>query len=241
MGMLKRFWTMLKSWLNHLIGAAEDPEKMLNQSLLDMQEQLITAKRQVAVAIADEKRLIQQYEREKQTSSDWEQRAMLAVQQSNDSLATQALERQAEHVKLASGFEENWRAQKKSVDQLKSGLSKLSGKISDAKRQKDLLIARARRAQAQKSITETMSGMGEMGALETMGRMEEKISQMEAEADATAELAEEIHGDKLLAQFDKLEQPAKSSEALLALKSKMGVLPEGSKVKTLENAEVVKK
>src|SRR3990167_3140436 len=97
-GFFQRFWTMIKSQLNHLIGQAEDPEKMLNQTLMDMQEQLISAKRQVAVAIADEKRLIQQYEQEKQNSSEWEQRAMLAVQQSNDSLATQALERQAEHV-----------------------------------------------------------------------------------------------------------------------------------------------
>ncbi len=223
MGIFKRFWTMLKSWLNHLIGAAEDPEKMLNQTLLDMQEQLIAAKRQVAIAIADEKRLIQQYEQEKQNASEWEQRAMIAVKQGNDQLATQALERQAEHVKLASGFEENWQAQKRSVDQLKTGLVSLSEKISEAKRQKDLLIARARRAQAQKSITETMSSLSPNSAMDTMNRMEEKIRQMEAEADATTELAEEIHSDSLLAEFKKLEQPAKSSEALLALKAKMGV------------------
>ena len=145
MGIFQRFWTMLKSNLNHLIGIAEDPEKMLNQTLMDMQEQLISAKRQVAVAIADEKRLIQQYEQEKQNGAEWEQRAMLAVQQNNDNLATQALERQAEHNKLAAGFETNWRAQKQSVEQLKTALHKLSDKISDAKRQKNLLIARARR------------------------------------------------------------------------------------------------
>ncbi|MES2504826.1 MAG: PspA/IM30 family protein [Myxococcota bacterium] len=234
MGFLRRFWTMIKSQLNHLVGIAEDPEKMLNQTLMDMQEQLISAKRQVAVAIADEKRLIQQYEKEKQAASEWEERAMLAVGQNNDTLATQALERQAEHVRLASGFEENWRAQKQSVDTLKTGLSKLSQKIDDAKREKDLLIARARRAQAQKSITETMSGLSANSGLETMGRMEEKIRQMEAEADATTELAEEIHSDNLLAEFKKLEQPAKSSEALLALKAKMGVLPPAQEVRQLK-------
>ena len=224
MGIFKRFWTMLKSNLNHWIGIAEDPEKMLNQSLLDMQEQLISAKRQVAVAIADEKRLIQQYEEEKQKSQDWEQRAMLAVQQNNDQLATQALERQAEHVQLANGFEENWRAQKQSVEQLKIALSKLSTKIADAKRQKNLLIARARRAEAQKSISETMTGLTQNSGLDTMTRMEEKINQMEAEADATTELAEEISHDQLLHEFEKLE-PAKSSNALLELKAKMGILP----------------
>ncbi|MEI6791228.1 MAG: PspA/IM30 family protein, partial [Myxococcaceae bacterium] len=226
-GIFRRFWTMLKSNLNHLIGIAEDPEKMLNQTLMDMQEQLISAKRQVAVAIADEKRLIQQYEQEKQNGSDWEQRAMLAVQQSNDNLASQALERQAEHNKLAAGFETNWRAQKQSVEQLKVALHKLSEKITDAKRQKNLLVARARRAEAQKTITETMTGLSSNSALDTMARMEEKINQMEAEADATTELAEEIGHDELLSEFKKLE-PVKTSNALLELKAKMGVLPAAS-------------
>lgn len=227
MGIFRRFWTMLKSNLNHLIGIAEDPEKMLNQTLMDMQEQLISAKRQVAVAIADEKRLIQQYEQEKQNGSEWEQRAMLAVQQNNDNLASQALERQAEHNKLAAGFETNWRAQKQSVEQLKVALSKLSERITDAKRQKNLLVARARRAEAQKTITETMTGLSSNSALDTMARMEEKINQMEAEADATTELAEEIGHDELLSEFKKLE-PIKTSNALLELKAKMGVLPAAS-------------
>lgn len=232
MGIFQRFWTMLKSNLNHLIGIAEDPEKMLNQTLMDMQEQLISAKRQVAIAIADEKRLIQQYEQEKQNGTDWEQRAMLAVSQNNDSLASQALERQAEHNKLAAGFETNWRAQKQSVEQLKSALSKLSERITDAKRQKNLLVARARRAEAQKTITETMSGLSSGSALDTMARMEEKINQMEAEADATTELAEEIGHDELLSEFKKLE-PAKNSNALLELKAKMGMLPAREEVKQL--------
>ncbi len=223
---------MLKSQLNHLIGKAEDPEKMLNQTLMDMQEQLISAKRQVAVAIADEKRLIQQYEQEKQNGSEWEQRAMLAVQQGNDNLASQALERQAEHNKLAAGFETNWRAQKQSVEQLKVALSKLNERISDAKRQKNLLVARARRAEAQRTITETMTGLSSNSALDTMARMEEKINQMEAEADATTELAEEIGHDELLSEFKKLE-PAKNSNALLELKAKMGMLPTGQEVKQL--------
>ncbi|MBH1988981.1 MAG: PspA/IM30 family protein [Myxococcaceae bacterium] len=237
MGLLQRFWTMLKSQLNYWIGKAEDPEKMLNQTLLDMQEQLMTAKRQVAIAIADERRLIQQYEQEKQNAEDWEQRAMLAVQQDNDGLASQALERQAEHLKLAAGFEENWRAQKQSVDQLREALSGLNQRIVDAKRQKNLLIARARRAEAQRTITETMTGLGRNSALDTMARMEEKINQMEAEAEATSELAGEIGHDPLLNEFKKLE-PVKTSNALLQLKAKMGILSATPEIKQLERAEV---
>ncbi len=234
MEILKRFLTMIKSQINHIIGLAEDPEKMLNQTLINMQEQLMTAKRQVAIAIADEKRLIQEYEKERQSAIEWEQRAILAVQQGNDTLASQALQRQTEHIRLAASFEENWRAQKRSVDQLKDGLSKLSIKLSDVKRQKDLLIARVRRAQAQKNITETMSTLYPNSAMDTMERMEKKILQIEAEADATAELAEEIHSDHLLAEFKKLEQPAIENQALIELKRKISAFPITSKNKQLK-------
>ena len=221
MAMFKRFWTVVKSNLNHLIGRAEDPEKMLNQMLLDMQEQLITSKKQVAVAIADEKRLLQQYEQERQRSVEWEKRAMMAVNASNDDLARQALERQAEHAKMAQGFEGQWHAQKQAVEHLKVALQKLSEKINEAKRKKNLLVARAKRAEAQKSITETMSGLTQHGTFETMDRMEEKIQQMEAEAQATTELANEIVTDELEAKFEKL-QISDTGQALAALKSKMG-------------------
>ncbi|HXW60367.1 MAG TPA: PspA/IM30 family protein, partial [Myxococcota bacterium] len=224
MAMLGRFWTMLKSNINHLIGKAEDPEKMLNQMLLDMQEQLITAKRQVAISIADEKRLLKQHEDEKAKAYEWEQKAMLAVNAGKDDLARQALERKAEHDKYAQGFEQQWQGQKKAVEQLKVSLNTLSEKISEAKRKKNLLIARAKRAKAQKTITDTMSGISTTSAIDTIERMEQKIDQMEAEAQATTELANEIETDELSAQFEKLNVVS-SDKALDELKAKMGVRP----------------
>lgn len=222
MAIIGRFWTVLKSNLNHLIGKAEDPEKMLNQMLLDMQEQLIMAKKQVAIAIADEKRLLKQYEDEKTLAKDWEAKAMLAVKAGKDDLAQLALERKAAHDKLASGFETQWHSQRQAVEQLKVALNGLTDKITDAKRKKNLLVARARRAEAQKTITNTMSGISNTSALDTIERMEQKIDQMEAEAQATTEMANEIEVDQLSAQFEKLSVVG-SDEALLALKQKMGV------------------
>lgn len=222
MAIVQRFWTMLKSNLNHLIGKAEDPEKMLNQMLLDMQEQLINAKRQVAVAIADEKRLFKQYEDEKAKAQEWEQKAMLAINASKDDLAKAALERKAEHDKMANGFQTQWQSQKQAVEQLKVALNNLTSKIEEAKRKKNLLIARARRAEAQKTITDTMSGMSQTSAIDTIERMEQKIDQMEAEAQATSEMAKEIETDHLAAQFEKLDVVG-SDAALLALKQKMGM------------------
>jgi phage shock protein A len=231
MAMFRRFWAMLKSNLNHLIGKAEDPEKMLNQMLIDMQEQLITAKQQVAVAIADEKRLLAQLEQEKSAVGTWESRAMQAVNAGSDDLARQALERQADHQKQATGFEQQWQGQKQSVEKLKVALQKLTEKIDDAKRRKNLLVARAKRAQAEKTITETMGGMTNASAFDTMDRMEEKIGQMEAEAQATSELALETGSDSLEEKFKKLDT-RNTDDALSALKSKMGKTPgllEGSK------------
>lgn len=222
MAIVQRFWTVLKSNLNHLIGKAEDPEKMLNQMLLDMQEQLINAKKQVAVAIADEKRLLKQYEDEKTKAKEWEDKAMLAVRAEKDDLAKQALERKTEHDKFANGFETQWHSQRQAVEQLKVALNGLNEKITDAKRKKNLLIARARRAEAQKTITDTMSGMSKTNALDTIERMEQKIDQMEAEAQATTEMANEMETDELATQFEKLKVVG-SDDALAALKEKMGV------------------
>lgn len=224
MTIFNRLGTLLKSNVNDAINKAEDPEKMLTQMLLDMQQQMVEAKKQVAVAIADEKRLAKQLEQEKALSVEWEKKAMLAIKAGNDDLAKQALLRKTEHEKLAVGYEQQWQAQKTAVDQLKVALQQLNNKIEEAKRKKNLLIARAKRAEAQRTIAETMDGISNTSAFETMARMEEKIDKQEAEAAATYELAQTANGDDLKAKFDALET-VEADDALAALKAKMGVAP----------------
>jgi len=224
MAIFSRLGTLLKSNVNDAISKAEDPEKMLTQMLLDMQQQMVEAKKQVAVAIADEKRLQKSFEQEKQLSVEWEKKAMMAVKAGNDDLAKQALLRKTEHEKLALGYEQQWQAQKAAVDQLKGALQGLNSKIEEAKRKKNLLVARAKRAEAQKTIAETMDGISSTSAFDTMARMEEKINKAEAEAQATYELAQTTSGDDLKAKFDAL-QTVEADDALAALKAKMGVAP----------------
>jgi len=222
MGLLKRFWSMIKSQLNYLVGKAENPEKMLNQILLDMQEHLITAKREVAISIADEKRLKRQFEEENSAAINWEKRAVLAIRSGQESLAKQALERKSEHDKMAGGFEKQWKSQKKSVEILKKSLDNLSNKISDAKRRKNLLVARAKRAKAQKTISVTMSGVSENSTLDSLQRMEDSINKLEAEASATAELAEEASVDELEKKISALSL-GQHDDALEQLKAKVGI------------------
>ncbi len=225
MGIFARLATLIKSNLNDLISRSEDPEKMLNQIVVEMSNQLLEAKRQVAQSIADEKRLQKQVEQETQNAAEWEKRAMLAVRAGDDALAKEALARKKEHQTLAEQFQEQWSKQKAAVEQLKLALRALNNKIEEAKRKKNLLIARKKRAEAQKAIQETMSGLKNASAFETFDRMAGRIEQMEAEAEAHAELNEEATGDTLAHKFRELEVTKGADEDLLALKRSMGLLP----------------
>lgn len=229
MGIFNRIGTLLKANINDLISKSEDPEKILNQLVLDMKEQLITAKKQVAVAIADEKRLKKQLDNELHVSREWEKKAMMAIRAGRDDLAKEALARKKEHDDLAKEFQTQWEAQKAAADKLRDSLRQLNSKIEEANRKKNLLIARKKRAEAQKSIQETMSSVGDTSAFDAFDRMSVKIEQMEAEAEASAELAEGFSGDDLASKFDALEGEHGSDEALAALKAKMGI---GSTAKT---------
>lgn len=225
MGFLSRLAQLIKSNINDLINKSEDPEKMLNQVIVDMNQQLVEAKKQVAGAIADEKRLNKQFGSEVAKSKDWENKAMLAVRSGDDELAKEALLRRKEHDVIAAQYQEQWARQKAMTDQLKTALKALSHKIGEAQRKKNVLIARKRRAQAMKSIQETMSGLSDASAFETFDRMAEQIDQMEAEAEAGTEVAEQYTGDILKHRFSELEATAGADVELEALKRKMGLVP----------------
>jgi phage shock protein A len=225
MGIFSRLAQLIKSNLNDLISKSEDPEKMLNQVVLDMSSQLTEAKKQVAASIADEKRLAKQFEQEAANSAEWERRAMMALRAGNEELAKEALARKKEHDALAATFKDQWAKQKAAVDSLKKALRLLNDKIEEAKRKKNVLIARKKRAEAQKAIQETMSGLRDQSAFETFDRMAGKIDQLEAEAEAAGEIQEEYTGDSLASQFTNLEKTAGADEDLLALKRKMGLAP----------------
>jgi phage shock protein A len=227
MGIFDRLSTMLRSNINDLISRAENPEKMLNQLIMDMKGQLAKAKQQVASAIADEKKLQADAEQLKKQSEDWERRAMLAVQEGRDDLAKQALMRYNEALQGAQQLHETWLKHKAETESLKNSLRQLNDKIEEAKRKKNILVARARRAEAQQRIQETMSGLSDKSAFEGFERMAEKIEANERKAIAAAELQEEFSGDALVRQFESLEYKGSSDQQLVELKAKMGLLKPG--------------
>lgn len=232
MGIFDRLSTMLRSNINDLISRAENPEKMLNQLIDDMRGNLAKAKQEVAGAIADEKKLQADAEAMRKQAEDWERRAMIAVQEGRDDLAKQALMRYNEALQGAQQLHETWVKHKADTENLKTSLRTLNDKIEEAKRKKNILIARARRAEAQQRIQETMSGMGDKSAFEGFERMTEKIENQERKAIAAAELQEEFQGDALAKQFEALEYKGSGDQQLLALKQRMGLLAAGQKPET---------
>ena len=228
MGIFSRLKTLIAANVNATISKAEKPEKMLNQLIIEMNEQLIESKRAVAMAIADEKKLEREKDNHFAQAKDWERKAMLAVTNGKDDLAKEALLRKQDSDSTALEYQKQWEAQKHSVDQLKESLRELQKKIEEAQRKKNLLIARAKRAEAQQKIQSTISSVsGNRSAFEAFDRMAAKVDQMEAMADAAKELDNLNKDTDLNRKFAELEKSDSSADMmLLELKSKMKALPE---------------
>jgi len=227
MGIFSRLKTLISANVNSLIGKAEKPEKMLNQLIIEMNEQLIESKKAVAMAIADEKKLEREKDNQFAQAKEWERKAMLAVTNGKDDLAKEALVRKQEYDNAAAEYQKQWEAQRNSVDHLKESLRELQNKIEEAQRKKNLLIARAKRAEAQQKIQDTISTVsGNRSAFDAFDRMATKVDEMEAMADASKELQDLSNDSNLERKFKELEKSDTNADMmLLELKEKMKALP----------------
>jgi len=216
MGLLDRVSTLMRANLNDLLDRAEDPEKVIQQLLRDMNNQLMQVKTQVAASIADEKRLHQRFQENQAKADDWERKAEIALDRGEEELAKEALSRRNSFRESAQGFEEQWKEQSAQVATLKTALHDLERKIGDAEARKDLLIARSRRAKAETHIRETMAGIGRNSATSEFARMEDRVSEQEARAKA----ASELDSDTLESRFAALEQDNSLDTDLAALKAR---------------------
>ncbi|MCX7023608.1 MAG: PspA/IM30 family protein [Spirochaetes bacterium] len=223
MGLFDRIKTLLSSNINDLISKAENPEKMLNQLILDMNTQMVESKKAVAMSIADEKKIERELLTQKQQSEDWEKKAVIAVKANRDDLAKEALVRKQEFDNYYGQLKPQWDAQKASVEKLKDALRQLQNKIDEASRKKNILVARAKRAEAQEQISKTLTNMsGNTSAFDTFDRMAKKVDELEARAEASVELEDLSANTSLEKEFQKLESSGAGADSLLEeLKSKM--------------------
>lgn len=216
MALLERVSTLIRANLNDLIDRAEDPEKMIKQVILDMQNQLLQVKTQVAVSIADlhllEKKQIENEEKTK----EWMRKAELAVDKDQDGLARAALERHKSFELLAESFKQQVEHQKIQVENLKNAFHKLEQKLAEAESKKDVLIARHRRARAASKASDAHAAIGDSSKATTFDRMKDKVTHSEAVSEAKAELL----SDSLEDQFAKLEKDNEIDRLLQELKAR---------------------
>ncbi|MEL6385274.1 MAG: PspA/IM30 family protein, partial [Cyanobacteria bacterium J06626_18] len=217
MGLFDRVSRVVRSNLNAAVSSAEDPEKILDQAIIDMQEDLVQMRQAVAKAIASQKRVQQQYERAQSESNTWHQRAQLALQKGDESLAREALTRKKAQSETANALKAQLDTQLAQVDQLKKNLIGLESKIAEAKTKKDMLKARVSAAKANEQLQQTIGTLGTGTAMSAFERMEEKVLMMEAKSQAAGELA----GADLESQFAALEAGGDVDAELAAMKAQL--------------------
>jgi phage shock protein A len=219
MSILDRVSLLLRANVSDMIDRAEDPEKVVKQLIVDMNNQLLQVKTQVAASIADEKLLYQRYQDNQAKADDWQRKAELAVERGQDDMAKEALSRRNAYQQTADGFKTQYDQQAAQVEQLKTALHQLEAKIQDAQTKQELLIARSRRAKAETQIRTTLSGLNQNSALSQFDRIEAKVNQQEAQAAALGEL----DTDTMEHRFQLLEQESEVDRQLAELKQKKGL------------------
>src|SRR5437016_11120346 len=175
MALLERVSALIRANLNDLIDKAEDPPKMLKQVILDMQNQLLQVKTQVAIAIADEHLLRKKHQENLDKHSEWMRKAELAVEKKQDDLARAAIDRGVACRKIAEGFEEEITHQKEQAENLKSALKQLEHKLAEANAKADLLLAQHRRSRALTKASAARIAVGDESKMGTFDRMKNKV------------------------------------------------------------------
>ncbi len=234
MGILDRISTLARANINDLLDRAEDPEKMLNQILRDMETNIQEARGQVAQMIAQQKEIEVDLAQATRLSGEWGEKARRAVNAGKDDLAREALRRQRDQDEMVKIYQQQADTQKQTVDTLKHQLGALESKYQSTLSHRDVLIARQRRAKAQQQVSASLSSFSPMDPTADLDRMERKIRSTEAQAAALGEM----EATSFDAQFKELDTDLDIEDRLASLKSELGTgaapaaLGEGSAAST---------
>jgi phage shock protein A len=216
MALLERVSTLIRANLNDLIDKAEDPEKMIKQVILDMQNQLMQVKTQVAIALADQHVLEKKQKDTSEKRVEWMRKAELAVDKKQDDLARAALERSMSYKQTAESFDSLVADQKTEVDNLKSALHKLEQKLEEAESKSEMLIAQHRRSRALAKASDARMAIGDKSKSATFDRMQSKVRRAEVVSRVKAEMA----GDNLEDKFAVLEKQDEIEKLLNEIKAR---------------------
>jgi len=218
MALLERVATLVRANLNDLIDKAEDPEKMIKQVILDMQNQLLQVKTQVAIAIADQHLLEKKQKENADKVAEWMRKAELAVDKKEDDLARASLLRVESYRELSENFAQQVHDQKAQVENLKTALRQLEQKLAEAEAKADVLVAQQRRARAVSKASDARMASGDGSKAAAFDRMKRKVAHSEAMSQAKSEIAADNIEDRLAA----LEKQDRIEQLLAELKTKRG-------------------
>jgi len=221
MALLERVSTLIRANLNDLVDKAENPEKLIKQVILDMENQLLQVTTQVAIAIADQHLLENKQKENEERISDWNRKAELAVGKQQDDLARAAIERGLHYKQLSDSFRQQVADQKLQVETLKNALHKLQQKLEEARAHSDLLIAQHRRARTLDKAADAHTAMAAPSHGATLDRMKHKVMRKEAIGQAKTELLE-VEGSSVEARFAQMEKEDEINRILGELKAKRG-------------------
>ena len=226
MGILTRIFNLFRATTSDLLDKAEDPEKMIKQMISDLEAQKKKAKEQMTEALALQKRLERDTEKEHQEAEKWEQKAILAVQNEKDDLAKEALTRKNEHLRRTLDFEKQLEMHQNNADSLKESYQTMEDKIDEIKRKQGLLSVKQKQAEAQEKIYKTIEGLGDTsGIMDTIERAEEKVENLQARAEAYQEISMESDQESLEKKFMELEHESPDMEMELLELKKRAALP----------------
>lgn len=216
MRLLERVSMLIRANLNDLIDQSEDPEKMVKQVILDLHNQYVQVKTQLAVALT-EQHLVEEKATEARAKADeWMRKAELSVDRGEDGLAKRALERHNTFTQTAQLFAEQTEEHEKDVDLLRDTLSKLEAKLREAEGKKALLITQHRAARARARAGQAAYEASGSASQATLGRMEGKVREESARGEALFELTE----DDLEATFARMERAEQLEKQLAELKAR---------------------
>jgi len=226
MGILTRIFNLFRANTSDLLDKAEDPGKMIKQMISDLETQKKKAKEQMTEALALQKRLERDTEKEHKEAKKWEQKAIIAVQNEKDDLAKEALTRKNEHLRRGMEYEKQLEMHRKNADSLKESYQTMEDKIDEIKRKQGLLSVKQKQAEAQEKIYKTIEGLGDTsGIMNTIERAEEKVENLQARAEAYQEISMESDQESLEKKFKELENESPDMEMELLELKKRAALP----------------
>ncbi|CAL1404724.1 unnamed protein product [Linum trigynum] len=228
-----RFARVVKSYANSVLSSFEDPEKILDQAVLEMNDDLTKMRQATAQVLASQKRMENKYKAAQQASEDWYRKAQLALQKGEEDLAREALKRRKSYGDNASSLKAQLDQQKAVVDNLVANTRLLESKIQEAKSKKDTLKARAQSARTATKVNEMVANVSTSSALSAFEKMEEKVMTMESEAEALGQLTiDELDGKFLALETTSVDDDLDSLKKELAGSTMKKELPPGQNIFT---------